>query len=167
MAVRLTRTCKKLEIQHIQWNGKETKLTNVPFELLECSDNYSKYGNSVVMCYILILCSLFFKLKLREVQSMVSQLDHEPFSSLSLPSQHCNSQSPQPPPSHYPSLLAHVSSERGVVSQIVYLIEEELTYPFSSGLTTTAQCPCCSGQLIVVWKLSVLIIIMLYKLLLN
>ena len=39
VAVRLNRTGKKLEIQNIQRNGKEKKLTNVPFELLECSDN--------------------------------------------------------------------------------------------------------------------------------
>ena len=39
MAIRLNRTGKKLEIQHIQQNGKETKLANVPFEVLECSDN--------------------------------------------------------------------------------------------------------------------------------
>ena len=39
VAVRLNKTGKKLEIQHIQRNGKETKLANVPFELLECSDN--------------------------------------------------------------------------------------------------------------------------------
>ncbi len=52
---------------------------------------------------------------------------------------------------HHPSLPAHVSAEKGVVNQIVSLIEEELTYPSSSnGLSTTTQCPCCSGQLIVI-----------------
>ena len=39
VAIRLNRTGKKLEIQHIQRNGKEKKLANMPFELLECSDN--------------------------------------------------------------------------------------------------------------------------------
>ena len=69
---------------------------------------------------------------------MVSRIDHTP--SLNDPPQHPNNLHPSPP--------AHLAlPRRGVVNEIVSLIEEELSYPTSS---TTAQCPCCSGQLIVI-----------------
>ena len=75
---------------------------------------------------------------------MVSRIDHTP--SLNDPPQ-----PPKPSDNLHPSPPAHLAlPRRGVVSEIVSLIEEELSYPTSSGLSTTAQCPCCSGQLIVI-----------------
>ena len=81
----------------------------------------------------MIAISFQLQLRLREVQGLVQQLDHHEDHISSLPT-HL-----RPPSEH--------RNNKETVGHIVSIIEE-LTVTTPSG--ATMQCPCCSGNLIVV-----------------